>query len=242
MTDPDPMSEQEFRTVAMALDEAVRNFETLPFPEIREQVFELLQMVDALHRAGLTRLVDLLDGPARVALVERAALDPIAGTLLALYDLIPEPPAPTAIPAAAGAEGTVSFIPLGQIGRAPARALRRPDFVDLARLEDVPPGTMRGVEADGVRALLANVAGEIFAVRDSCPGGVVPLSLGAFTPPVVVCPWHNEAFDVRTGKRADGETGPGLDVLPVSVQGGTIRLAMTATTKGNGAGRTVPRP
>ncbi len=243
MTDPGPMSEDEFRTVAMALDEMVQNFETLPFPEIREQVFELLQMVDALHRAGLSRLVALLDGPARGALVERAALDPIAGTLLALYDLIPEPPAPTAIPTTAGtAPGTVSFIPLGQIGRTPPRSLRRPDFADLARLEDVPPGTMMGVEADGARVLLANVAGEIFAVRDSCPAGVVPLSLGAFTPPVVVCPWHNEAFDVRTGKRADGETGPGLDVLPVSVRGGTIRLAMTATARSNGAGRMVPRP
>ena len=236
MTDLGPMSDDEFRTVALSLDKQVRNFETLPFPEIREQVFELLQTVDALHRAGLSRLVDMVNRHDGGAVLRQAAGDAIAGTLLALYDLVPEPPVPAAAP------GSVSFIPLDQIGRAPARALRRPRFVDLARLEDVPPGTMTGVEAEGVRVLVANVAGEIFAVRDSCPAGVVPLSLGAFTPPVVVCPWHNEAFDVRTGKRADGEDGPSLDVVPVSVQDGAIRLAMTAIAKGNGSGRPVPRP
>jgi nitrite reductase/ring-hydroxylating ferredoxin subunit len=96
---------------------------------------------------------------------------------------------------------------------------------------------MKGVEADGVQVLVANVAGEICAVRNLCPGSVAPLSLGAFTPPVVVCPWHNEAFDVRTGKRADGLPGPGLDVLPITLQDGLIWLAVSA-----GLQRAVPQP
>ncbi len=231
MTESDEMSEDEFRAVAKGLDEMVRNFEALPFPEIREQVFELLQAVDLLHRTGLTRLVHLLDEQAGGGVLKRASLDPIAGTLLVLYDLVPESPVPSAAP------GTLSFIPLERIGRVPARSLRRPMFAELAHLDDVPPGTMKGVEWDGIQVLVANVAGEIFAVRNTCPGSVAPLSLGAFTPPVVVCPWHNEAFDVRTGKRTDGLDGTGLDVLPVSLQDGVIKLAIA--TENAGLGRSV---
>ncbi len=237
MAESSQMSEEEFRAIAKNLDEMVRNFENLPFPEIREQVFELLQVVDALHRAGLTRLVHLLDEHDGGSLVRQASLDSIAGTLLVLYDLIPEPAPPTAAP------GTLSFIPLERIGRTPARSplpprsVRTPIFTEIARLEEVPPGTMKGVEADGVQVLVANVAGEICAVRNLCPGSVAPLSLGAFTPPVVVCPWHNEAFDVRTGKRADGLPGPGLDVLPITLQDGLIWLAVSA-----GLQRAVPQP
>ena len=235
MTDNGRLTEGEFRDAGQHLDDLVQEFEALPFPEVRDKVFELLQAVDVLHRAALARLVDAVREHDGGALLERVAADPTVGTLLVLYDLIPEPPAPTA------ALGTLSFIPLERIGRTPVRTVRRPLFATIARLDDVPPGTMKGVEADGVRVLVANVGGDIYAVRDVCPGGSVPLSLGAFTPPVVVCPWHNEAFDVRTGKRVDGSDGPGLDVLPVSLHNGAIELAISTTT-GAGAGRALPRP
>ncbi len=218
MTNGGRLTEEAFQAVGRHLDELVREFEALPLPAVREQVFDLLQTVDALHRAGLTRLVDLLREHDEGALLEQAAADPIVGTLLVLYDLIPEPAAPAATP------GTLSFIPLERIGPAPVRSVRRPVFAEIARVEEVPPGTMKGVEAEGIPVLLANVAGTFYAVRNVCPSSVVPLSLGSFAPPVVVCPWHNEAFDVRTGKRADGVKEPGLDVLPIAVQDGVIKL------------------
>ena len=235
MTDNGRLTEDAFRAAGRHLDDLVQEFEALPFPEVRDRVFELLAAVDALHRSALARLVDALRAHDDGAFLDRVAADPVVGTLLALYDLIPEPAAPTAAP------GTVSFIPLERIGRAPVRQVRRPIFADLARLDDVPPGTMKGVEADGVQVLVANVAGDVYAVRNACPGGVVPLSLGAFTPPVIVCPWHNEAFDVRTGKRVDGLDGPGLEVLPVALQDGVIKLAIS-TTGSPPLGRALPRP
>ncbi len=231
MTVDGRLTEGEFRAVGRHLDELVREFEGLPLPAVRDRVFELLQTVDALHRAGLVRLVDLLREQGGGAALERAAADPIVRTLLVLYDLASEP--------VAVAAGTASFIPLDRIGQAPARAVRRPRFAQVARLEEVPPGTMTGAVVEGAQVLLANVGGEVYAVRNSCPGSVAPLSLGSFTPPVVVCPWHNEAFDVRTGKRADGGEGPGLEVLPVALRDGAIELAVDTVTVG--AGRAVER-
>ena len=234
MTGDGRLTEGEFHAVGRHLDDLVREFETLPLPAVRDKVFELLQAVDALHRAGLNRMVDVLREHGGTGLLGRATEDPIVRTLLVLYDLAPDP-----APSAPG-PGTASFIPLDRIGRAPTRPVRRPVFAEVARLEDVPLGTMKGVEADGVRVLVANVAGEVYGVRDTCPGSAAPLSLGAFTPPVVVCPWHNEAFDIRTGKRADGLEGPGLDVLPIAVHDGVIKLA--TNTVGTGAGRAVQHP
>lgn len=223
MTEDDRPTEAAFRAVGRHLDELVQEFEALPLPEVREKVFALLRAVDALHRAGLTRMTDLLREQDGGVALERVATDPIVRTLLILYDLAAEPTPIVASP------GTTSFIPLARIGRAPAPAARRPVFAHAARLDEVPPGTMKGVEVDGIPVLLANVAGEVFAVRNACPGGIVPLSLGSFAPPIVVCPWHNEAFDVRTGKRADGLDGPSLDVLPIALQDGAIALAVGAS-------------
>ena len=228
MTGDGRLTEGEFRAVGRHLDDLVREFEALPLPEVRDRVFELLQTVDALHRAGLVRLVDLLRDLDGGAVLERASADSIVRTLLVLYDLAPEPE-PVAV-----AAGTSSFIPLERIGRAPVCTLRRPRFAEVARLEEVPPGTMKGVAVEGAQVLLANVTGEVYAVRNACPGSVAPLSLGSFTPPVVVCPWHNEAFDVRSGKRADGVDGPGLEVLPVALRDGAIELAVDTVSASAG--------
>ena len=234
MTADGQLTEGEFHAVGRHLDDLVREFEALPLPQVRDRVFELLQTVDALHRSALHRLVELLREQDGGASLRRAADDPIVRILLVLYDLAPEP-APVV-----EAPGTASFIPLDRIGRAPVRPIRRPVFAEMARLEEVPPGTMKGVDVEGIQVLLANAAGEICAVRNACPGSVAPLSLGSFAPPVVVCPWHNEAFDVRTGKRADGLDGPGLEVLPIALQDGVIKLAIN--TVNTSPTRAIQRP
>ncbi len=133
-------------------------------------------------------------------------------------------------PAALTGAGLANFIPFDQIR--PARPVRRPVFMEVARLADLPPGEMTDVAVDGVQVLLANVAGDIYAVRNTCPGSMAPLHLGAFRPPIVICPWHNEAFDVRTGKRADGSPGANLDVLPIAIQDGAIKLAVNTLPGG----------
>jgi len=292
------LSEAEFQAITQRLDALIQEFEALPFPDVREKVFELLQAIDAVHRAGLSQLVAFLRAHGQGALLDAAADDDtFVHALLVLYDLAPiderteveaalesvrpyiqshggaielldvvdgvvhvrllgacqgcagaaitlkrgveaalregfrgfrgmavhEPPTPTR---------GVGVIPLIQAGQT-APPDRRPDFQLAAHLADVPPGTMRAFDVGAVRVLLANVAGEIYAVRDACPGSMAPLDLGSFTPPIVVCPWHNEAYDIRTGKRADGEQGPGLAVLPIALVDGSIQVAVNTVEIGD---------
>ena len=128
---------------------------------------------------------------------------------------------------------SMNVIPLVQIRQEPQRQVRRPVFQAVVSLEDMSDGTMKAFDVDGMRVLVANVGGEIYAVRNTCPGSMAPLDLGSFSPPIVICPWHNEAYDIRTGKRADGQPGQGLAVLPVAIVGDSIQVAVNTTEIGD---------
>jgi 3-phenylpropionate/trans-cinnamate dioxygenase ferredoxin subunit len=69
----------------------------------------------------------------------------------------------------------------------------------VARVSDVPPGTTKRVEADGVELMLCNVDGEIYAIEDVCTHDGGPLDLGELEGHCIVCPRHGATFDVRTG-------------------------------------------
>lgn len=72
-------------------------------------------------------------------------------------------------------------------------------FVSVARVEDVPPGTVKEVQLEGRMLALANVGGELFALDNRCPHKGGPLGKGKLIGDVVMCPWHTIKFNVRTG-------------------------------------------
>lgn len=105
--------------------------------------------------------------------------------------------------------------------------LRKPVFVDAAAASDLEPGELTAAELDGIDLLLANFQGEIYALRDGCPVDGHSLGGARLTAEgVIVCPWHNCAYDVRSGARVDGETGDGLGVVPVAMRNGTVQVAV----------------
>lgn len=106
--------------------------------------------------------------------------------------------------------------------------LRRPVFVDVARLSDLPPGGMMHAAVDDQDILVLNVDGEPYAFHNVCPvDGRSTLDGGRLTGSVLVCPWHNCAYDARSGKRADDEPNQApLAVVPVAVSSdGVLRVA-----------------
>jgi len=106
-------------------------------------------------------------------------------------------------------------------------SMPRPVFADAADLDDLRPGDLRVVDADGVPVLLANVDGEVYALRDGCAVDGRTLAGGRLAGGIVVCPWHNCAYDARSGKRADDEPGAaGLAVVPVAVHDRAVKVAV----------------
>jgi nitrite reductase/ring-hydroxylating ferredoxin subunit len=56
------------------------------------------------------------------------------------------------------------------------------------------------VAPDGARICLANVGGEIVALRDACTHQEFPMSQGTLLPDgTIECAWHGARFDCRTG-------------------------------------------
>ncbi len=106
--------------------------------------------------------------------------------------------------------------------------LKRPVFVDVGRLADLPDGQMTVADVDDNPILIINLDGEPYAFRNVCPvDGRNPLDGGRLTGTVLVCPWHNCAYDARSGKRADDEPGQAsLAVVPIAVSSdGVMRIA-----------------
>ena len=104
--------------------------------------------------------------------------------------------------------------------------VRRPVFAPAGAVGDVPRGELRKVEVEDVSVLLANVDGELYAFRNGCAVDGMALEGGRLTGSVLVCPWHNCAYDARTGKRVDEPDEPGLGVVPVATRDGLVQVAV----------------
>jgi 3-phenylpropionate/trans-cinnamate dioxygenase ferredoxin subunit len=70
----------------------------------------------------------------------------------------------------------------------------------VAKLSELPSGTMLGPEIMGKRILLANVDGNIYAMDGLCSHMAGRLWEGTLEGTVVKCPKHGSRFNVRTGE------------------------------------------
>ena len=105
------------------------------------------------------------------------------------------------------------------------RALRRPRWVTVGRVGDFAPGELRAVWPEGASLLLARLGDEFYAYQNGCPpGSPLTLHTGHLEGTTLVCPWHGCRYDIRTGKRLDGEGK--LEILPVAVRDGEIKIAV----------------
>ncbi len=99
------------------------------------------------------------------------------------------------------------------------------EFRNVARVEDVPPGTITAVEVDGHAIAIANVGGEFFATQHACLHLGGPLGEGRLEGKTLSCPWHGWQYDVRTGKN-EFDHAIRLQTFDVKVEGGEVKVAV----------------
>jgi 3-phenylpropionate/trans-cinnamate dioxygenase ferredoxin subunit len=73
------------------------------------------------------------------------------------------------------------------------------NYVRVARADDIPPGTKKIVEVDGIEIVVVNLEGMYYAVEDVCTHDGGPLGEGKLDGCELICPRHGARFDVRTG-------------------------------------------
>jgi nitrite reductase/ring-hydroxylating ferredoxin subunit len=101
------------------------------------------------------------------------------------------------------------------------------EFVTVARVEDVPPGSVRTVRAGEEEIALAHVDGGFYATQAACAHLKGPLGEGRLQGPVLTCPWHGWQYDVRTGEN-EFDRAIQLRTYEVRVEDGEVRVAVGA--------------
>jgi nitrite reductase/ring-hydroxylating ferredoxin subunit len=99
-----------------------------------------------------------------------------------------------------------------------------PEFVKVARTDEVSPGQARLVEAGGKEIALFNVAGTFHAIDNNCTHVGGPLCEGELSGTEVICPWHGAAFDVTTGQVLGPPAGAPVSRYNVRVEGSDIEV------------------
>jgi nitrite reductase/ring-hydroxylating ferredoxin subunit len=99
------------------------------------------------------------------------------------------------------------------------------EFVAVAEVADVPPGTGTVVQAGGRAIALFNVGGRFHAIDNTCLHRGGPVGEGDLEEEIVTCPWHGFQYDVTTGRNVlDPDVG--LETFAVRVAGGRIEIAI----------------
>jgi nitrite reductase (NADH) small subunit len=97
------------------------------------------------------------------------------------------------------------------------------EFVPIARVEDVPPGTVRTVRLGEEELALAHCNGGFYATQAVCIHLQGPLGEGRLEDCVLTCPWHGWQYDVRTGEN-EFDRAIKLRTYEVQVADGEIRV------------------
>lgn len=274
------------RDILAEVERAMNELNAHPDAAVRDAVTTMLEGIDAVHRAGLTHLVQALHGLSGDTLINRLIADPAIRMLLMSYDLIAvdrrlraEEALDTvrghlhehgvdveiqevvggvvyvrlhvshqedrdALPRdhiradleAALREFLIGFqelefrdrdphaAPSAVVPLAALKRANRPVYHDALSADEVPNGVLRAAIVNGASVLFGRVDGEVYAIRNQCGDSPLPLDLGTLEGAEVRCSWHGCRYDIRSGRRLDGDGR--VQVLPVTTEDGRIRVAI----------------
>ena len=97
----------------------------------------------------------------------------------------------------------------------------------VCRLEDLPEGEMRLVEAGGRKiGVFRCEDGELYAIEDRCSHDDGPLAEGEFDAGActVECPRHGSLFDLRSGRPRTLPAFQPVEIFDARVEGGEVKL------------------
>lgn len=100
------------------------------------------------------------------------------------------------------------------------------NFVAVAKVEDVPPGTKKLVEAGGNEILLCHAQDRVFAVRNLCSHAYEKLDCGRMRAGWIACPVHGARFDLATGAAMNPPATMPIDTFEVRIVGDCIEVAV----------------
>jgi nitrite reductase/ring-hydroxylating ferredoxin subunit len=98
------------------------------------------------------------------------------------------------------------------------------DFIEAARVDEVPVGTGSSFQVGDRRVAIFNINGNIHAIGDACAHAGASLGMGKLNGKIVTCRAHGMRYDVTTGEVTTG--GLRVPVYPTRVEDGKILIAI----------------
>lgn len=101
-----------------------------------------------------------------------------------------------------------------------------PKEVEVAKINEIAPGTAKQVEVEGETIAIFNVDGVFYAISDTCTHAQASLSEGSVEEGVVTCPWHGAQFDLKTGKNLTMPAPTPIQTFPIKIEGDAIKIVL----------------
>ena len=98
------------------------------------------------------------------------------------------------------------------------------DWIDVCPAEELTPGQWKVVDVDGAQVAVFNIDGDFHAIEDVCTHDGACLTGLPVEGCEVICPRHEARFNIKTGEALTPPAYDPVDVFPVQVQDGVIRV------------------
>lgn len=100
--------------------------------------------------------------------------------------------------------------------------------LSVCPVQELPPGTRRVVEDNGLELVVLNCGGRLFAIENRCSHEDTPLADGERDEADcwIECPRHGSRFDLRTGRPLSLPAYLPVEVFPVEVEDGVVTVEL----------------
>jgi 3-phenylpropionate/trans-cinnamate dioxygenase ferredoxin subunit len=105
------------------------------------------------------------------------------------------------------------------------------DYFPVAACDDLPIGSCRAFDVNGVKIVVAHLTDGYHAVENRCSHAGSPLLTGKiYRGNQIACPIHGARFDLKTGAAKSPPAFSSLKVFPVRAVDGRVEVAVPQAT------------
>ena len=206
------LSDTNYEQLASQTEDLIAHLDDLPYPKVKDDVHQLLQNFDMLHREALTRLFKeiIINHPDLHTKMES---DKAVNLLFSLYDLFN-----TDIQNGALTHEDLS----GNNGND-----KYPRWIPVGKVNALKENAAYKYAEEGENILICKSEGNLYAVKNCCGNTTLPLDGAAIEKGYLICPWHGCAYRLSDGVMETNSMNK-LKKYPVTIsEEGEIRLGLS---------------
>jgi nitrite reductase/ring-hydroxylating ferredoxin subunit len=178
------LSDADYEQLAAQTQDLIGKIDNLPFPNVKDDVNDLLANFDMLHREALTRLFKeiIINYPALQTKMES---DKAVHLLFSLYDLFHSDIQTDLLSREelVGGNGNDKY----------------PRWIPVGNTHELKEDTAYKYAEEGEMVLICKTDGNVYAVKNCCGNTLLPLDGAVIDKGYLICPWHGCAYRLADG-------------------------------------------